>query len=53
MCFLVNKYAANDPNKEKLYPKDPEARANVDKMLFFDTGSLYKCIVDYFVSTRN
>jgi glutathione S-transferase len=50
MCYLVNKYGQGDPQKEILYPKEPEARAKVDRILFFDTGSLYKCIVDYFVS---
>ena len=33
-----------------LYPSDPEQRAAVDKILFFDIGSLYKSLVDYFVS---
>jgi hypothetical protein len=50
MSYLVNKYADADPVKESLYPKDPELRANVDRLLFFDIGSLYKNIVDYFVS---
>ena len=52
MCYLVNKYATDEKPAElmRLYPKDPEMRANVDKLLYFDTGSLYKSIVDYFVS---
>ena len=54
MCYLVNKYATDDkPDLQKLYPKDPEMRANVDKLLYFDTGSLYKSIVDYFVCTSS
>jgi hypothetical protein len=50
MCYLVNKYSGDDPEKQKLYPTDPEQRAIVDRSLFFDIGSLYKSIVDYFVS---
>ena len=49
MCYLVNKYSGDDPEKRKLYPVDPEHRAVVDRTLYFDIGSLYKCIVDYFV----
>jgi len=49
MCYLVNKYSGDDPEKQKLYPADPEQRAIVDRSLFFDIGSLYKSIVDYFV----
>ena len=48
MCYLVNKYG--DDTTWSLYPRNPEARANVDKILFFDIGSLYRSIVDYFVS---
>ncbi len=48
MCYLVNKYSDREP-LAKLYPKDPKQRANVDRMLFFDIGTLYKNIVDYFV----
>ena len=52
MCYLVNKYG-EDAGKEKLYPRDAELRANVDRMLYVDIGSLYKNIVDYFVSVCN
>ena len=50
MCYLVNKHAGSNPDKQSLYPTDPEQRANIDKLLFFDIGSLYKNVVDYFVS---
>ena len=50
MQYLVNKYSDGDSAKEALYPSDPETRANVDRILFFDIGSLYKSLVDYFVS---
>ena len=50
LCYLVNKYGDQSTETEKLYPKDPELRANVDRMLFYDSGSLYKNVIDYFVS---
>ena len=50
MSYLVNKYGHEDPEKLHLYPSDPEHRAKVDRLLYFDIGSLYKNIVDYFVS---
>ena len=52
MQYLVNKYGADDPAKETLYPSDPEIRANVDRLLFFDIGCLYKSLVDFFVSSE-
>ena len=50
LCYLVNKYGSSCPEKCQLYPTEPEMRANVDRLLYFDTGTLYKNIVDYFVS---
>eukprot|EP00092_Neocalanus_flemingeri_P073579 GFUD01090827.1.p1 GENE.GFUD01090827.1~~GFUD01090827.1.p1 ORF type:complete len:231 (-),score=51.19 GFUD01090827.1:254-946(-) len=48
LCYLVNKFGSSCPKKSQLYPTDPEMRANVDRLLYFDTGTLYKNIVDYF-----
>ena len=36
--YLVNKYGKDD----KLYPKDPVARAKVDQRLYFDMGTFYQ-----------
>ena len=49
LCYLVNKYGQQSTETQQLYPKDPELRANVDRMLFYDSGSLYKNVIDYFV----
>jgi len=38
MQYLANKYGKDN---DKLYPKDPEARAKVDMRLYFDMGTLY------------
>lgn len=46
MGYLVGKYGADD----RLYPRDPEKRAIVDRMLYFDIGTLYRAMIDYFVS---
>lgn len=48
LAYLVNKYAGEEPGKRSLYPTEPESRANVDRLLYFDNGTLYKNIVDYF-----
>eukprot|EP00088_Acartia_fossae_P009531 TRINITY_DN14637_c0_g1_i1.p1 TRINITY_DN14637_c0_g1~~TRINITY_DN14637_c0_g1_i1.p1 ORF type:complete len:232 (+),score=16.15 TRINITY_DN14637_c0_g1_i1:88-783(+) len=43
--YLANKYG---DGKASLYPRDPDLRATVDRILFFDLGCLSKSIVDYF-----
>ena len=43
MVYFVNRYA---PNSE-LYPKDPQKRAIVDRVLQFDLGTLYRALGDY------
>jgi len=48
LCYLVNKFGRECPEKCELYPTDPEARALVDRLLFFDNGTLYKNMLDYF-----
>lgn len=46
MAYLVNQYGKDD----SLYPKNAKDRALVDQRLYFDMGSLYHGIVEYYVS---
>lgn len=41
-AYLVGKYGKDD----SLYPKDPQKRALVDQMLYFDIGTLYQRFVN-------
>ena len=43
MTYLVNKFAPGS----SLYPTEPQARANVDRLLYFDIGTLYKALGEY------
>ncbi|GFW99661.1 glutathione S-transferase 1, isoform C [Trichonephila clavipes] len=43
LTYLANKYAPENP----VYPKDPKERAVVDRMLYFDIGTLYKAEGEY------
>jgi hypothetical protein len=44
-------YFLSGVRQPSLYPPEPELRATVDRILFFDIGTLYKALVDYFVSS--
>uniref|UniRef100_T1JQA5 Uncharacterized protein n=4 Tax=Tetranychus TaxID=32263 RepID=T1JQA5_TETUR len=44
MTYLVNKYAP----ESSLYPKDLQARATVDRWLYWDNGSLYASLGAYY-----
>lgn len=43
ITYLANKYAPDND----IYPKDPQKRANVDRLLYFDLGVLYKTLGDF------
>ncbi|XP_062124117.1 glutathione S-transferase D1-like [Drosophila sulfurigaster albostrigata] len=44
LTYLIEKYGKDD----SLYPKDPQKRAIVNQRLFFDMGTLYKALGDYY-----
>ncbi|XP_023237596.1 glutathione S-transferase 1-like [Centruroides sculpturatus] len=43
LTYLANKYAPDN----NIYPKDPQKRGVVDRLLYFDLGVLYKTLADY------
>lgn len=43
ITYFANKYGKDD----SLYPKEPEKRAIVDELLYFDIGTLYQRFGDY------
>ncbi|KAF6210728.1 hypothetical protein GE061_013838 [Apolygus lucorum] len=40
--------ADTSPNGEKIYPKDPKKRAQIEQMLYFDIGRLYQNFLDLY-----
>lgn len=46
MTYLVDKYA---PGNE-LYPRDLQKRAIINRLLYFDAGTLYPAACDYFMT---
>ncbi|XP_034116394.2 glutathione S-transferase 1-1-like [Drosophila albomicans] len=44
LTYLIEKYAKDD----SLYPKDPQRRAVVNQRLYFDLGTLFKALAEYY-----
>lgn len=45
MCYLINQYAPN----HALYPSDPQTRATIDRMLYFDGTNLFQALKASFI----
>lgn len=45
MGYFVDKYAKDD----SLYPREPQRRGTVDKMLYFDLGTLNNSLIKTYV----
>ncbi|KAB7497896.1 Glutathione S-transferase [Armadillidium nasatum] len=41
--YLASRYGKDD----SLYPNDPRTRAQIDRLLYFDMGTLFKRFGDY------
>ncbi|XP_013101454.1 glutathione S-transferase 1-1 [Stomoxys calcitrans] len=46
MTYLVEQYGKDD---DSLYPKCPKKRAIINQRLYFDMGTLYKSIAEYYL----
>lgn len=44
LVYFAEKYGKTD----SLYPKDPQKRAVVNQRLYFDQGTLYQRLADYY-----
>jgi glutathione S-transferase len=47
MQYLVSKFGGRH---SYLYPKDLQKRAIVDRLLYYDLGSVYKTVTEYMVN---
>lgn len=50
MQYLVSKFGGRH---SYLYPKDLQKRAIVDRLLYYDLGSVYKTVTEYMVINKS